>query len=320
MVPRRDLKTSELEAVIAYLRSLPAAETEPIPVDDNLRFAGDPELGHETFGIYCAPCHGPNGEGYAVGGSGPGIGLPGFLAVASDDFILQTVKHGRAGTSMRPFVGARGLANLAESDVHDVNAHLRSHDVAASTQVVVDGEASFNRNCAVCHQPGGAGQAGLAPSIGNGDFLALASDNFIVKTVRTGRVGTAMAARQDLTDRELSAIITYLRSQSSSKREPIPVDESIRFTGDAAKGRENFTTYCSPCHGPNGEGYRMGGTGPGIGSPGFLNTVSDDYIFQTVKHGRTGTPMRSFIGSRGLANLQEQDVRDVVVYLRSRSM
>ena len=45
---------------------------------------------------------------------------------ASDDFILQTVKQGRIGTAMMPFVGARGLASLTESDVEDIVVYLRS--------------------------------------------------------------------------------------------------------------------------------------------------------------------------------------------------
>ena len=98
----------------------------------------------------------------------------------------------------------------------------------------------------------------------------------------------------------------------------IHVDEDLEYDGDGAHGRAVFATYCSPCHGVNGEGYAAGGSGPAIRMPGFLNVVSDDFIFKTVKYGRTGTPMRSFIGARGLANLAEADVRDVISFLRNR--
>jgi hypothetical protein len=32
-----------------------------------------------------------------------------------------------------------------------------------------------------------------------------------------------------------------------------------------------------------------------------------------------GTAMMSFVGARGLANLQESDVEDVIVYLRNQN-
>ena len=82
-------------------------------------------MGHHKFALFCASCHGPGGEGYSAGGSGPGIGLAGFLDTASDDYIFQTVKYGRLGTAMKGFIGAEGLANLSEEDVGDIIAHLR---------------------------------------------------------------------------------------------------------------------------------------------------------------------------------------------------
>ena len=84
-----------------------------------------------------------------------------------------------------------------------------------------------------------------------------------------------------------------------------------------ANGQALFTNYCAPCHGPAGEGYSGRGAGPGIGLPSFLSVATDDYLFQTIKHGRIGTPMRGFIGAGGLANLTEEEVNDIIVYLRS---
>ena len=64
----------------------------------------------------------------------------------------------------------------------------------------------------------------------------------------------------------------------------------------------------------------MGGSGPAIGLPGFLGAVPDDYIFQTIKHGRSGTAMRAFSGPQGLAQLQDQQIKDIIVFLRSRAV
>ena len=129
-----------------------------------------------------------------------------------------------------------------------------------------------------------------------------------------------MVSRAYLTDWELDGIIEYLRSLPTAGKMKLVVDHNLKSAGDPARGRQNFATYCAPCHGPQGEGYASGGSGPGIGLPSFLAAVSDDYIFQTVKHGRTGTPMRPFIGPQGLARLEDQDVHNIINFLRSRAV
>ena len=321
MAPRRDVPRETLNDIIAYLRSLPQRPITPVALDLDRQARGDAENGRHNFSAYCSSCHGPNGGGYVELGTAPGIGLPGFLRLASDDYILQTVKRGRVGTPMRSFLGSQGLANLSEQDIDDIIVFLRSNDPALEPDFSERmGEETYQRNCAACHQPGGQGLVGVAPSLSSPEFLALASDDLIRKTVRRGRLGTPMVPRHGITDWELEAIVEYLRSLPANGKSDLEVDYDLRIEGDAERGRQNFTTYCAPCHGPRGEGYAAGGSGPGIGLPSFLGAVADDYIFKTVKYGRTGTPMRPFVGPQGLAQLEEEDVNDIVVFLRSRSV
>ena len=332
MVPRPDLNDDQVGDIIAYLRSLEVPLPLDVTVDPTLTFDGDAAAGAPKYQIYCASCHGAKGEGYMAGGSGPGIGLKGFLDAASDDYIFQTIEHGRIGTAMRPFIGAAGLANLSEEDAHDIIAHLRALGEpagAATTPGAVPegadaagdptkGEALYTMNCMACHQPGGVGKIGLAPSIRNRDFLALASDEFIRKTVHDGRLGTAMAPRPDLSAEQVGDIIAYLRDLDIPLPADVSVDPDRVFEGgDAEAGATKYAVYCASCHGANGEGYMAGGSGPAIGLKSFLDAASDDYIFQTVKHGRIGTAMRSFIGAGGLANLEEKDVVDIIAHLRA---
>ena len=323
MAPRRELPKVEVDRIIAYLRSLPddPARVEQFPLDAGRRATGDVESGRTNYGAYCSPCHGPTGGGYTELGSAPGIGLPGFLKTVTDDYIIHTVSRGRMGTSMRSFLGAGGLANLSEQDIEDIVVFLRNRDPAGKPQFSERlGEEAFNRNCASCHQPGGVGLVGIAPSLSSPEFLSLASDDFIRRTVRKGRRGTTMVSRPLLTDWELDAIIEYLRALPTAGKSDLTVDETRQSTGDPDLGRENFGTYCAPCHGPQGEGYARGGSGPGIGLPSFLASASDDYIFKTVTHGRTGTSMRPFTGPRGLVQLEEQDVHDIIAFLRNRAV
>jgi mono/diheme cytochrome c family protein len=228
---------------------------------------------------------------------------------------------------MKPFIGPKGVANLSTEEAGSIIAYLRNLNgeapaVAAAPKTTGDpeaGEAAFNINCMACHQPGGEGKPGFAPSIRNQDFLAIASDDFIKETVSKGRPGTAMIGRPDLSDTVLNDIIAYLRALPTKTYKPVEVDPTKTFHGDAGLGKDKFATYCASCHGQNGEGYVAGVPGPGIGLEGFLSIASDDYIFQTVKRGRVGTAMKPLIGAEGVANLSEEDVHDIIAHLRNKN-
>ena len=187
----------------------------------------------------------------------------------------------------------------------------------AASHSAIEGKKIYAANCAACHQAEGIGKVGLAPNIGNRDFLAIASDTFIKNVVSQGRPGTAMVARPDLSGAKIDSVIAYLRSLPVANPITIKLDNTLKFTGDKKKGADHYLKFCSSCHGTTGQGYSYGGPGPGIGLSGFLNQASDDFILQTLKNGRTGTAMRGFIGSTGLGNLTEQDAKDIIVFLRS---
>jgi mono/diheme cytochrome c family protein len=57
----------------------------------------------------------------------------------------------------------------------------------------------------------------LAPEIGNPVFQRAATDDFIVRTIRNGRIGTAMPAFQRkeapaLSDQDIADVLAYLRT------------------------------------------------------------------------------------------------------------
>jgi len=322
------LSDQHVDGIIAYLRSAKGRTLVKEKVDDTLKFSGDSKLGKPLYDVYCGTCHGEKGIGYLSGSSGPGIGLKGFLDTACDDYIYKTMKYGRAGTPMRPMIGAVGLANLDEKEAKDIIAYLRSlqgGDKATKVEPLKPlakgdakvGEQQYTMNCQACHQKDGIGKPGFAPSIRNRDFLAIASDHFIRESIGKGRPGTSMMARPDISKENVNHIIAYLRAVPDPNPIEIKVDNTLKIRGDAKHGETKFTTYCATCHGNKGVGYIAGVAGPAIGLSGFLNLASDDYIFQTVKHGRLGTAMKPFMGPEGVANLNKDDVADIISYLRS---
>ena len=214
-----------------------------------------------------------------------------------------------------------GISNCTSSDRNDRDGNLHPKKVTLVAALIKRGNELFAQNCTACHQENGAGKAGFAPRLNSPDFLGLASDQFIKKTILEGRAGTSMMAYSLMPSvaKEADAIVAYIRSWQNDYATFIDykVDWTKKISGNVKDGKKNFRTYCASCHGPNGGGYADGGSGPGIGLKGFLSAASDDFIKKTIEIGRAGTAMKPFGHGRGLANISESDIHSVVAYLRS---
>ncbi len=190
---------------------------------------------------------------------------------------------------------------------------------ATDQATIKKGEALYNQNCAVCHQADAIGKPGFAPSLTNPELLSIASDKFFESTIRDGRVGTGMPPFSHLGRKKIKAIVAYLRSHTKLPNRAKEVDAQPESHGDPRLGKQWFDDICSTCHGVNGDGYAAGGTGTAIGKPGFLNKVSDGFIRETIKHGRSNTRMLGFSDATGLANLSDQEIDDIIAYMRTLS-
>ena len=70
-----------------------------------------------------------------------------------------------------------------------------------------------------------------------------------------------------------------------------------------------YARHCSSCHGIDGKG----GVGIPIALPSFLNSVSNEYLVKTIRHGRPGRIMPAFIG------LSDAQVKAIVKDVRGWS-
>ena len=206
--------------------------------------------------------------------------------------------------------GLAGLVSLAFS--------YSSHAETASASTLVEGQALFDENCAVCHQEDAIGEPGVAPSLTNPELLSIASDTFFEATIRDGREDTGMPPFDHLGRSGVQAIVAYLRSHAMLPNRAEEVDAQSEARGDPRLGKTWYMNICSTCHGTSGNGYESEGVGTAIGLPGFLDKASDGFIRETIKKGRSNTRMRAFQGPEGLANLSDQEIDDVIVYLRSQ--
>ncbi len=209
----------------------------------------------------------------------------------------------------------RGLAGLAGVAFLAVGFAIPAD--AASPETLKLGEELFNQNCSVCHQADAIGEPGVAPSLTNPELLAVASDKFFEATIRDGREDTGMPPFAHLGRSKVRAIVAYLRSHETIPNRASQIDAQPDASGDPRLGKQWYDYICSTCHGLDGDGYEAGGTGTAIGLPGFLNKVSDGFIRETVKEGRSNTRMLGFQGPAAMADLTDREVDDIIVYLRT---
>ena len=179
------------------------------------------------------------------------------------------------------------------------------------------GKAVYEQNCVFCHQADAIGKAGFAPSLTNQEFLQVASDKFLMATIRDGRAGTGMPPFSHLGRKDVEAIVAYLRDHAKLPNMSAAIDAQPRSQGDERLGRFWFDSICSTCHGPNGDGYAAGGTGTAIGKASFLDKATDGFIRETIKKGRSNTRMIGYSGPEAMANLGDNDVDDIIAYLRT---
>ncbi len=187
----------------------------------------------------------------------------------------------------------------------------------ATPAVLKLGKELLEENCEVCHQADAIGEPGVAPSLTNAELLSISSDKFLMGTIRDGRGDTGMPPFAHLGRKKVRAIVAYLRSHAIGPNQAEAVDSDPDAHGDPRLGKQWYNYICSTCHGVSGDGYEAGGTGTAVGLPGFLNKVSDGFIRETIKKGRSNTRMLAFQGPEGLANLSNQEIDDIIVYLRS---
>lgn len=176
----------------------------------------------------------------------------------------------------------------------------------------------FRRHCAACHGSDGSGGVGMPLSLPS--FIDHVDDDYLVKTIRSGRPGRVMPPFKAFSDAEVQKLVKHLRSWTGNK----PVSFSNKpVTGNRKHGQALFAQKCAACHGPNGEGGK--GTGVTFSRPrglpilpsalnnqGFLQSASDGLIKHTITRGRKGTPMPS-ASSLGLG---KKDINDLVAFIR----
>jgi len=181
------------------------------------------------------------------------------------------------------------------------------------------GEALYGQHCAACHGYDGMGGVGVPLALP--DFQYSVTDQYLKLTIRHGRPGRVMPAFKSLNEKQLNALVKYIRHWAPGRSFKYP---KTPVKGDVKHGAKLYQQRCASCHGVNGEGGT--GTGvtfsrprelpivaPALNNRSFLSSATDQFIKASLMNGREGTPMTSFLKQ----GLKEQDINDLVVFVRS---
>ncbi|MFQ5847260.1 MAG: c-type cytochrome [Candidatus Methylomirabilales bacterium] len=188
-----------------------------------------------------------------------------------------------------------------------------------------EGRALYLKYCSACHGTDGEGRIGLPLNLQS--FLTVAPPGYIRRSIFYGRLPRQMTPFGTiLSKKEIEAIATYVRGWQVQDYKGIDVR---RVAGSVSNGKLLFNGICSGCHGRDGVGGpQVGGghvtsaiagyAGPSLNNQGFLKSATDGYIKATLMYGRVGTPMGAYLkGRQGFVELSEEEINDIVAYIRS---
>ncbi|WP_168073559.1 cytochrome c [Caulobacter sp. SSI4214] len=109
---------------------------------------------------------------------------------------------------------------------------------APALAFAASGQQLFMDNCSACHQPTGKGVKGAFPALAGSPFVQ-GDPKIVITTVLNGRAGMP-SFKDDLTDPDLAAILTYVRSSWGNKAsaiKPADVAAARAAANAAAKAR-----------------------------------------------------------------------------------
>jgi mono/diheme cytochrome c family protein len=214
--------------------------------------------------------------------------------------------------------------------------------------LVPEGRYVYERNCQVCHGRWGDGRGEMAQGmwprprkLTAGQFKfrstptgALPTDADLERTIRGGIFGTSMPVFHTLSDREVKAVIQYVKTLSPRWRRPenyaAPVSlpappewfgEPAALKTHAASGERLFQQLCAVCHGAagRGDGPAVEGLEDEQGQPARPADLHQPSIksgpergdfYKVLATGLNGTPMPSFLEAT-----TEEERWDLVAYL-----
>jgi mono/diheme cytochrome c family protein len=215
-----------------------------------------------------------------------------------------------------------------------IGATLRSFGGTNATVGIRDtlhGHFVYSKNCAVCHgkRGDGKGEMGLTVKPLPRDFRTgvfkyrstpagfLPTDADLARVIRHGIPDTAMPIFSTLPERDVRAVVDYIKTFSPRWRDaanyaaPLPIpprpewfEEQLKLRTHVERGRQQFLSSCSPCHGERGDGHGVvtnlvdlaGNPTPArdLARAALRSGERVEDIYRVISTGLDSTPMPAF--------------------------
>lgn len=170
-----------------------------------------------------------------------------------------------------------------------------------------DGRQLYIENCSSCH--GNDGEGGKGPALNKQGLLTIVTDVYFVRSIYYGRPTRGCPPRKDLSKDEVVSISSFIMSWQKDKS--VTVSGQKVQPAPSERGRQIFQ-ICTGCHDVDG----VGAMGPSLIDPGFQASASDAFLRGTIMFGREGTPMNGFSKEKTTPGLSEEDIDEVIAYIR----
>jgi mono/diheme cytochrome c family protein len=282
--------------VIATAATLIASVAACRPLDRHTTEIGPPptaariQRGAETYAVYCAGCHGPNGDGNGAFTTTLGLrprDLTSSAAIAASDAALLDKLI--LGTPLAvPPVDWQAAEALAVDAIADYLPLLAT----SQWDLLRTGRVVYDDACAPCHGTYGHGDGLLSSWVGAPDLLVAReryTDAALARISETG-LGTMEPLYGFFEPGERRALVAYIRHLSD--------------------GFALYDTRCAACHGDDGQGiYSRDVVPPAVAAPPLGGPYPRERLLAMLRR-ETGV-MPHF------RDLDADRLRDVVAYLRA---
>lgn len=194
--------------------------------------------GAALYAAKCAICHGAKGQGTISSiYSAPPLFKSDLVSASDPKAMIGIIVNGSRKPMVvngQPYQGVMPAwkGQLSSADVALVATYIRSswgnhasavsvHQVAAAgTPVMMSvGASIYAARCSLCHGANGRGRTGI-PSLVHNAHVTGADPDKVILTIENG--GTNMPAwRGQLSDADVAAVATYIRSSWGNKAPPV---------------------------------------------------------------------------------------------------